>query len=73
MTAIPQRLRWEASDEWCCTRRDWLATEWNQVLFSDESGFNFRSDDNRVRVWRSRRERLNPAFTLHRHTFPQLV
>ncbi|GFW78452.1 transposable element Tcb2 transposase [Trichonephila clavipes] len=28
------------------------------------------SDDNRVRVWRSRGERLNPAFALQRHTAP---
>ncbi|GFV66060.1 hypothetical protein TNCV_1440671 [Trichonephila clavipes] len=27
-------------------------TEWNYVLFKNESRFNFRSDDNRVRVWR---------------------
>ncbi|GFV13444.1 transposable element Tcb2 transposase [Trichonephila clavipes] len=28
------------------------------------------SDDNRVRVWRPRSERLNPAFALQRHTTP---
>ncbi|GFV98802.1 uncharacterized protein TNCV_2913191 [Trichonephila clavipes] len=27
-------------------------------------------DDNRVRVWRPRGERLNPAFALQRHTTP---
>ncbi|GFW67517.1 transposable element Tcb2 transposase [Trichonephila clavipes] len=33
----------------------------------DESRFNLSSDDNRVRVWRSRGEHLNPAFALQRH------
>ncbi|GFS73838.1 transposable element Tcb2 transposase [Trichonephila clavipes] len=35
-----------------------------------ESRFNLSSDDNRVRVWRPRGERLNPAFALQRHTSP---
>ncbi|GFX81988.1 transposable element Tcb2 transposase [Trichonephila clavipes] len=39
-------------------------------LQSDESRFNLSSDDNRVRVWRPRGERLNPAFLLPRHTAP---
>ncbi|GFU82888.1 CUB and sushi domain-containing protein 3 [Trichonephila clavipes] len=37
---------------------------------SDESRFNLSSDDNRVRVWRPRGERLNPAFALQRHSSP---
>ncbi|GFW39086.1 transposable element Tcb2 transposase [Trichonephila clavipes] len=41
--------------------------EWNQAIFSDESRFNLSSDDNRVRVWKPRDERLNPAFALQRH------
>ncbi|GFS98350.1 transposable element Tcb2 transposase [Trichonephila clavipes] len=40
----------------------------NQVVFSDESRFNLSSDDNRVRVWRPRGERLNPTFALQQHT-----
>ncbi|GFS62151.1 uncharacterized protein TNCV_476991 [Trichonephila clavipes] len=48
--------------EWCHTRGNWTAVEWNQVVFSDESRFNISSDDNRVRVWRPRGERRNPAF-----------
>ncbi|GFS73835.1 transposable element Tcb2 transposase [Trichonephila clavipes] len=38
--------------------------------YGDESRFNLSSDDNRVRVWRPRGERLNPAFALQRHTSP---
>lgn len=66
MTPTHRRLRLE----WCRARQDWTATEWNQVVFSDESRFNLSSDDNRVRVWRLRGERLNPAFALQRHTAP---
>ncbi|GFY06548.1 transposable element Tcb2 transposase [Trichonephila clavipes] len=54
--------------EWCHARGNWTAVEWNHVIFSDESRFNLRSDDNRVRVWRSRGDHLNPAFALRRHT-----
>ncbi|GFY05912.1 transposable element Tcb2 transposase [Trichonephila clavipes] len=54
--------------ELCRARGNWTAAEWNQVVFSDESRFNLSSDDNRISVWRSRGERLNPAFALQRHT-----
>ncbi|GFW74293.1 transposable element Tcb1 transposase [Trichonephila clavipes] len=40
------------------------------VVRSDESSFNLSSDNNRVRVWRPRGERLNPTFALQRHTAP---
>ncbi|GFY12410.1 transposable element Tcb1 transposase [Trichonephila clavipes] len=61
-----QRLRLE----WCRARGNRIAAEWNQVVFSDESRFNLSSDDNRVRVWRPRGERLNPAFALQQHSAP---
>ncbi|GFV97629.1 transposable element Tcb1 transposase [Trichonephila clavipes] len=56
--------------EWCHTRGELTAVEWNQVVFCNESIFNLSSDDNRVRVWRPRGERLNPAFALQRYTAP---
>ncbi|GFU52347.1 transposable element Tcb1 transposase [Trichonephila clavipes] len=56
--------------EWCRARVNWTAAEWNQIVFSDESTFNFSSGDNRVCVWRPRGERLNPAFVLQRRTTP---
>ncbi|GFX99878.1 transposable element Tcb2 transposase [Trichonephila clavipes] len=56
--------------EWCRSRGYWIAAEWKQVVFSDESRFNFISDDNRVRVRRPRGECLNPAFAVQRHTDP---
>ncbi|GFX78789.1 transposable element Tcb2 transposase [Trichonephila clavipes] len=54
--------------EWCRARGNCTAAEWNQVVFSDESRFNISCDDNRVRVWRPRGERLNPALALQQHT-----
>ncbi|GFW46312.1 transposable element Tcb2 transposase [Trichonephila clavipes] len=56
--------------EWFRARGNRTAADWNQVVFSDESRFNLGSDDNRVRVWRLRGERFNPAFALPRHTTP---
>ncbi|GFV25791.1 transposable element Tcb2 transposase [Trichonephila clavipes] len=44
--------------------------EGHLVVFSDESGFNLSSDDNRIRVWRPRGECLNPALALQRNTAP---
>ncbi|GFV80888.1 acetylcholinesterase-1 [Trichonephila clavipes] len=66
LTPIHQPLRLE----WCRARRNWTAAEWNQVVLSDESIFNLSNDGNRVDVWRSRGEHLNPAFLLRRHTTP---
>ncbi|GFW34535.1 transposable element Tcb1 transposase [Trichonephila clavipes] len=45
--------------EWCHARGNWTAAEWNQVVFSR---YNLSSDDNRVRVWKPRGERLNLPF-----------
>ncbi|GFW30070.1 transposable element Tcb2 transposase [Trichonephila clavipes] len=64
LTPTHRRLCWE----WCRARGNWTAAEWNQVVFSDESRFNLSSDGNRVRMWRPRDERLNPAYGLQRHT-----
>ncbi|GFT65135.1 transposable element Tcb2 transposase [Trichonephila clavipes] len=57
LTPTHRRLRLE----WCLAQGDWTAEEWNHVVFSAESGFNLSSDDDRVRVWRTRGERLNPS------------
>ncbi|GFU23493.1 transposable element Tcb2 transposase [Trichonephila clavipes] len=66
LTLTHRRLRLK----WFHARGNWTAAECNRVVFSDESSFYLSSDDNRVRVWRPRGERLNPAFTLQRHTTP---
>ncbi|GFU05488.1 transposable element Tcb2 transposase [Trichonephila clavipes] len=64
LTPTHRRLRLE----WCRSLGYWTTAEWNQVIFSDESRFNFNSDDNRVRVWRPYGESLNPACALLQHT-----
>ncbi|GFT95829.1 transposable element Tcb2 transposase [Trichonephila clavipes] len=56
--------------EWCHARGNWTVAKRNHVIFSNKSRFNLSSDDNRVRVWRPRDERLNPAFALQRRTTP---
>ncbi|GFW55021.1 transposable element Tcb2 transposase [Trichonephila clavipes] len=38
--------------QWCQARSMWNATDWQKVVFSDESQFVLGTDDNRVRVWR---------------------
>ncbi|GFU86162.1 transposable element Tcb1 transposase [Trichonephila clavipes] len=66
LTPTHRRLRLE----WYRARGNWIAAKWNQVVFSDESKFNLSSEDNRVRAWRPRAERLNPTFAFQRHTAP---
>ncbi|UYV60770.1 TIGD4 [Cordylochernes scorpioides] len=46
-------------------------TEWQRVVFSDESRFCLSSDSRRVRVWRRRGERSNPAAIVERTTVRQ--
>ncbi|UYV82057.1 Transposase, partial [Cordylochernes scorpioides] len=53
--------------EWCRSRSTWM-TEWHRVVFSDESRFCLSSDSRRVRVWRRRGERSNPAAIVERPT-----
>ncbi|GFW50171.1 transposable element Tc1 transposase [Trichonephila clavipes] len=38
--------------QWCQARSMWNVTDWQNVVFSDESRFILGTDDNRVRVWR---------------------
>ncbi|UYV81646.1 hypothetical protein LAZ67_20001789 [Cordylochernes scorpioides] len=56
--------------EWCRARSTWM-TEWHRVVFSDESRFCLSSDSRRVRVWRRRGERSNPAAIVKRPTVRQ--
>ncbi|UYV62913.1 hypothetical protein LAZ67_2002437 [Cordylochernes scorpioides] len=56
--------------EWCRARSTWM-TEWHRVVFLDESRFCLSSDSLRVRVWRRRGERSNPAAIVERPTVRQ--
>ncbi|GFU62759.1 transposable element Tc1 transposase [Trichonephila clavipes] len=53
---------------WCQARSMWNVTDWQKVVFSDESRFVLGTDDNRVRVWRRPGERYNSIHTVLRHT-----
>ncbi|UYV69847.1 hypothetical protein LAZ67_7000963, partial [Cordylochernes scorpioides] len=56
--------------KWCRARSTWM-TEWHRVVFSVESRFCLSSDSRRVRVWRRRGERSNPAAIVERPTVRQ--
>ncbi|GFV46302.1 transposable element Tcb1 transposase [Trichonephila clavipes] len=43
--------------QWCDERRMW-ATEWNEVVFTDESRICLQHHDGWIRVWRHRGERM---------------
>ncbi|GFT07646.1 transposable element Tcb2 transposase [Trichonephila clavipes] len=59
--------------QWCQARSMWNVTDWQKVVFSDESRFVLGTDDNRVRMWRHPDERYNSP-TLFYVTLPaQLV
>ncbi|GFT43269.1 uncharacterized protein TNCV_2521151 [Trichonephila clavipes] len=45
-------------------RRMW-ATEWNEVVFTDESRFFLQHHDGRIRVWRHRGERMLHSCVMH--------
>ncbi|GFY09327.1 transposable element Tcb2 transposase [Trichonephila clavipes] len=42
--------------QWCQARSMWNVTDWQKVVFSDESRFVLGTDDNRARVW------MHPAY-----------
>ncbi|GFY11282.1 transposable element Tc1 transposase [Trichonephila clavipes] len=54
--------------QWCQDRSMWNVTEWQKVVFRDESRFVLGTDDNHVRVWRRPGERYNSPYTVLRHT-----
>ncbi|GFU28070.1 transposable element Tc1 transposase [Trichonephila clavipes] len=54
--------------QWCQARSMWNVTDWQKVVFSDESRFVLGTDDNLVRVWRRPGERCNSPHTVLRHT-----
>ncbi|GFW36067.1 transposable element Tcb1 transposase [Trichonephila clavipes] len=55
--------------QWCDERRMWAA-EWNEVVFTDESRICLQHNDDWIRVWRHRGERMLNSCVMHRHTGP---
>ncbi|GFU20017.1 transposable element Tc1 transposase [Trichonephila clavipes] len=64
LTPVHRQLRLQ----WCQARSMWNVTDWQKVVFSDESRFVLGTDDNRVRVSRRPGERCNSPHTVLRHT-----
>ncbi|GFT42550.1 transposable element Tcb2 transposase [Trichonephila clavipes] len=54
--------------QWCQARSMWNVTDWQKVVFSDESQFVLGTDDNRVLMWRRPDERYYSPHTALRHT-----
>ncbi|GFW58835.1 transposable element Tcb2 transposase [Trichonephila clavipes] len=54
--------------QWYHARSMWNVTDWQKVVFSDESRFVLGTDDNRVRVWWCPGERYYSPHTVLRHT-----
>ncbi|GFY13260.1 transposable element Tcb2 transposase [Trichonephila clavipes] len=54
--------------QWCQARSMWNVTDWQKVVFSDESWFVLGTEDYRVRVWRRPGERYNSPYIDLRHT-----
>ncbi|GFT73519.1 transposable element Tc1 transposase [Trichonephila clavipes] len=58
--------------QWCQARSMRNVTDWQKVVFSDESRFVLGTDDNRVQVWRRPVERTFPKWS-PRGNFPARV
>ncbi|GFV89140.1 transposable element Tcb1 transposase [Trichonephila clavipes] len=63
LTQNHRRLR----RQWCDERRMWV-TEWNEVVFTDESRICMQHHDDQIRVWRHRAERMLNSCIMHSHT-----
>ncbi|GFV52229.1 transposable element Tcb1 transposase [Trichonephila clavipes] len=55
--------------QWCDERGTWT-TEWNDIVFTDESRFCLQHHNGRIRVWRHLGERLLNCCVVHHHTGP---
>ncbi|KAI4895867.1 hypothetical protein NFI96_029661 [Prochilodus magdalenae] len=52
--------------QWCRTRLSWSDSEWQRVIFSDESRFSLVGDAQRIRVWRHRGQHRDERFVVTR-------
>ncbi|GFV71269.1 HTH_Tnp_Tc3_2 domain-containing protein [Trichonephila clavipes] len=57
---------------WCQAGSMWNVTDWQKVVFSDESQFVLGTEDNRVRVWRCPGERYNSPILFY-VTLPRIA
>ncbi|KAI4877999.1 hypothetical protein NFI96_012184, partial [Prochilodus magdalenae] len=50
--------------QWCRTRLSWSDSEWQRVIFSDESRFSLGGDDQQIHVWRHRGQHQDEQFVV---------
>ncbi|KAI4891053.1 hypothetical protein NFI96_024816 [Prochilodus magdalenae] len=55
-----------AHTPWCRTRLSWRDSEWQRVIFSDESRFGLGGDARRIRGWRHRGQHRDGRFVVTR-------
>jgi hypothetical protein len=53
-----KRRHWIARLQWARARLRWRRNTWQNILFSDESKFNLKFSDRKVRIYRRRRKRF---------------
>ena len=54
--------------QWYQAHSHWNVTDWNRIVFSDESRFELSPDDQRRRVWRRPGQRCDTNLTVFRQT-----
>ncbi|GFW67337.1 transposable element Tc1 transposase [Trichonephila clavipes] len=59
---------WQLRLQWCRARSMWNDTDWQKVVFCDESRFVLETNNSCERVWRYPGERYNSPHTVLRHT-----
>ena len=50
--------------DFCRTRANWSVTDRRRLVFSDESRFSLRADDQRACIWMWTGQRFDPAFAV---------
>lgn len=67
---IPLTARHRAARlNWARQHLGWTRRRWNRIVFTDESKFNLQGADGRIRVWRRKGERLDPANVIQRDRY----
>ncbi|GFT52097.1 transposable element Tcb1 transposase [Trichonephila clavipes] len=54
---------------WCREHGNWTVSDWDNVMFTDESRFALEPDDKRIRIWRKQGTRNQPQNITEHHAF----
>ncbi|GFY23085.1 HTH_Tnp_Tc3_2 domain-containing protein [Trichonephila clavipes] len=55
--------------KWCREHVNWTVFDWGNVMFTDESRFDRKPDDKRIRIWRKQGTRNEPQNITEHHAF----